>query len=288
MYVNDGPNIIYEDPHVLAVHKPAGLATQTSRVSEPDVVSLVERHLRDARANAAKSGKKASGTPHVSLINRLDQPVEGIVLMALDQKTAAALSAQLRDGSMEKHYLAGVLLSGSADASALTAGPETGVIVTPGSCVRLSDHVFFDKRNNTSGIVSPDHPDARPAELEYRILEIMTPPGSCSPTPGEMTAPASDASPGGSGAIRIALADVRLITGRHHQIRVQMANAGMPLLGDRKYAPECVRKVNKLLNISEICLCACGLTFTHPVSNDKMTLRVKPQGKWNKLFSFSY
>ena len=74
--------------------------------------------------------------------------------------------------------------------------------------------------------------------------------------------------------------DIELITGRYHQIRVQMSHAGMPLLGDRKYGTECVQNVSKLLKISEVALCAYRLSFTHPVTNDIINLRVKPQGKW--------
>ena len=238
------PDIIYEDKYILAVHKPAGLPSQTTSVSRPDVVSMTEEYLRD--------GAHTSARPFVGMINRLDQPVEGIVLMARDNVSAARLAEQLRAGKISKHYLACVVFPPEAE-------PETERITT------LTDSIYHDKKNNYSSIVSPNHPQAKRAELEYRIDDVK-----------EIDSP--------EGLIRAGLADIHLITGRHHQIRVQMSHAGMALVGDRKYGTEYVQTVSKLLNISEVALCACQLSFTHPVTNDIINLRVKPRGKWYSLF----
>lgn len=65
------------------------------------------------------------------------------------------------------------------------------------------------------------------------------------------------------------LVKIHLMTGRHHQIRVQMAHAGMPLIGDRKYG----------LPGTCLALCACRLEFVHPVGRKKMNFEIQPQGK---------
>ena len=65
--------IVYEDKDQIVIHKPAGVATQTARLGEKDLVSEVKNHI------AKESG---SSNPYVAVINRLDQPVEGIVLFA--------------------------------------------------------------------------------------------------------------------------------------------------------------------------------------------------------------
>lgn len=243
---------VYEDKYILAVHKPAGIPSQTASISQSDVVSMTEDYLRGET--------RTSKRPFVGMINRLDQPVEGIVLMARDAKTAAHLAEQLRSGGIEKRYYAGVMPDhegGTIPESA--AGPDGG------SPVILTDHIYHDKKLNYSSIVTPAHKEAKNAKLEYTLI--------CT-----RDVPVND------GSVHIAIADIRLITGRHHQIRVQMSHAGMPLLGDRKYGTEYVQTVSKLLNISEVALCACQLSFTHPVTNDIINLRVKPRGKWYSLF----
>ena len=89
-----------------------------------------------------------------------------------------------------------------------------------------------------------------------------------------------------------ALAEIHLATGRHHQIRVQMAHAGLPLFGDRKYNPnwelyakawqaqmvnESADHVAHRLLAAELALCATELTFRHPQTGKPMHFQVKPQ-----------
>ena len=61
----------------------------------------------------------------------------------------------------------------------------------------------------------------------------------------------------------LSLVEIKLLTGRHHQIRVQMAHMGHPLIGDRKY---------NLTGTSspKLLLCAFRLSFRHPVTGKKM------------------
>ena len=73
------------------------------------------------------------------------------------------------------------------------------------------------------------------------------------------------------------LAEIRLGTGRHHQIRVQMAHKGMPLLGDRKY--NAADKSGLPLG-----LCSCHLAFRHPANGKKMEFKVTPKGETFKGF----
>ena len=67
------------------------------------------------------------------------------------------------------------------------------------------------------------------------------------------------------------LTEIRLDTGRHHQIRVQMAHLGTPLLGDRKYYPG----DNSGYSLG---LCAYKLSFRHPASGKKMEFSSDPSG----------
>ena len=77
----------------------------------------------------------------------------------------------------------------------------------------------------------------------------------------------------------LALVDVRLHTGRSHQIRVQMNAIGTPVYGDMRYGGEKAKK-------GYLALWAYYLSFTHPVSKERMVFRVQPPKEnipWNKF-----
>lgn len=89
--------VIYEDRDIMVCFKPAGIATQTAKVSSQDMVSMLKNYL------AKQNGQKAS---YVGVIHRLDQPVSGLLVFAKNQKAAADLSKQIQDGNANKDYIA--------------------------------------------------------------------------------------------------------------------------------------------------------------------------------------
>lgn len=219
--------ILYEDNDVIVCHKPAGIATQTARVGQADMVSEIANYLKNLHP-------EQKSPPYVGVVHRLDQPVEGILVFARNKAAAADLSRQAAGSGMKKEYLA-VVCGGPFE--------RTG---------ELRDYLLKDGKTNTSRVVPPEVKGAKEARLSYEIL-----------------------SEGVSGT---ALVRVQLDTGRHHQIRVQMANAGMPLLGDHKYAGEAVLTISAGLGVREIALCAYRLTFTHPKTGKRMEFEVRPEG----------
>lgn len=68
----------------------------------------------------------------------------------------------------------------------------------------------------------------------------------------------------------LSVVQIHLGTGRHHQIRVQMAGAGAPLWGDNKYNPEFVNKRGYF----PIALRAFRLSFCHPTTGKRMEFEV--------------
>ena len=74
----------------------------------------------------------------------------------------------------------------------------------------------------------------------------------------------------------LSLVNVHLETGRHHQIRVQFASRGYPLLGDKRYGND---------NYNELGLCAYKLSFTHPVTKELMEFIRFPKGT---IWDFKY
>ena len=77
----------------------------------------------------------------------------------------------------------------------------------------------------------------------------------------------------------LSLVDVRLHTGRSHQIRVQMSAMGTPVFGDMRYGGEKAKK-------GYLALWAYYLSFTHPVSKERMVFRVQPPKENNPWVMF--
>lgn len=118
--------------------------------------------------------------------------------------------------------------------------------------VMLENYMIKDGRTNTSRVCTKDTPGAKPARLHYQVKKKY-----------EETAPAS------------ALVEIRLDTGRHHQIRVQMAHFGHPLAGDRKYG-NTVRENSPAdsKNAEPLRLCAYRLEFRHPRNGRRMVFEL--------------
>ena len=200
--------IVYKDRDILVVNKPAGIPVETKSITQKDVESELKNVL-------AKEGVK---NPYLAVINRIDQPVNGLVLFALNKEAAAKLSKDLTDGKIEKCYKAEVF--GEFDKKEGT----------------LEDMLYKDGKLNQSFVIGekdPGYKQAKKAVLEYREV-----------SPGNL--------------------QIKLITGRHHQIRVQLANAGHPILGDTKYGNEQSKEETQKRNIRTLRLTSYKLKFRHP------------------------
>lgn len=228
--------IIYEDRDMLVCFKPAGLAVQSGRVSEPDMVSELKNYLagqgREVVTSCGAQSSVRCGVPsdrkplYLGVIHRLDQPVSGILAFAKNQRAAAALSGQVADHLMKKTYRAIVM-------------PRDSILEELGAQkqkVRLTDYMVKEPGGGAR-IADPHEKDAKRAQLWYRCLDQKD---SC------------------------ALLEIDLETGRHHQIRVQMAHAGMPLLGDTRYGSRESRELSQRMGIRSVQLQAVKLSLRHP------------------------
>lgn len=224
--------IVYEDKDLLVIHKPAGLATQTARIGQQDVVSELKNYL------SSKSGQK--GQPYLGIVHRLDQPVEGLLVFAKNRNSAAALSNQLN-----KQYYA-VFCGKPAAAEG-----------------ELVDYLSKDSATGRAIIVPEGEAadcGAKRAVLHYRIMKTS------STEQGELS-----------------LADIEIGTGRFHQIRAQMANAGMALLGDEKYADGATKEISRALGVTSVALCAYSLAVRQPATGKLLHFQIHPA---TKAFSF--
>lgn len=89
------PDIVYEDADIIICNKPAGIPSQSDRSFDADLLGAVKTYR-------SERGDKGD----TFIVNRLDKPVGGLVLFALNKRTAAALSAMTGEHSVEKCYYA--------------------------------------------------------------------------------------------------------------------------------------------------------------------------------------
>ena len=210
--------VIYKDSEIIIVNKPAGVPVQTKNITQKDLESEIKKML-------SAEGKK---DPYLAVINRLDQPVSGLVLFALNKQAAAKLSEDLTKERIDKYYKAEVF--GEFE-------QKEGI---------LEDMLYKDAKANVSFVTdekSPHFKESKKSVLEYKEV-----------SPGSL--------------------EIKLITGRHHQIRVQLAHAGHPLLGDTKYGTNESREETLKRGIKELKLKAYKLQINHPKTGERMEFTI--------------
>lgn len=122
----------------------------------------------------------------------------------------------------------------------------------PDDAGELVDYLLKDSKTNTSKVVSKDTKDAKRAELSYEVLDVFET---------------------NEGVLSYLL--IELVTGRHHQIRVQLANQKAGIYGDTKYNPK-FQKVKK--HYQQIGLYSTRLEFEHPVTGEHLVFKQEPEG----------
>jgi 23S rRNA pseudouridine1911/1915/1917 synthase len=216
-------DVLYEDNHLLAVNKPAGLATMGALSGRDSLVEQVRRYLKDRY--------QKPGNVYVGVVSRLDAAVTGVVLLARTSKAAQRLTRQFAHGEPHKIYWA-VIDPPLSDSS--------------GQCV---DWLWHDDLHQRVVVRPPETPEAKQARLTYRTLKKVH---------------------GGT------LLEIKLETGRKHQIRVQLSHRGSPILGDTKYGSTTAFSPG-------IALHARRLEIVHPVRHVPLFLDAPLPSSWKSL-----
>lgn len=136
-------DILYEDASVLVCRKRPGMAVQSAGPGRMDLESALKNYL------AAKDPGK--GVPYLGVVQRLDQPVEGVLVFALTKQAAASLNRQMAEGRMEKIYLALVRAS-----------------LEPGQSGELTD--WLKKEGRRSAVADSAARGGKRARLAYEVL----------------------------------------------------------------------------------------------------------------------
>ena len=215
--------ILFEDDHLLAIDKPAGVAVHGgSGVS----FGVIEQ-LRQARPQAK----------FLELVHRIDRETSGIRLLAKRRSALVALQEQFRSRDTGKTYAALVL----------GAWPARLKVID------MALHKTLDARGERHVLAVPnEHPDGRRAISLVKIISVFD---------------------------GFTLLDVTIKTGRTHQIRVHLAQAGHAIVGDPKYGDYALNKQWARgeglagLRFERMFLHARQLAFDHPASAERITLQ---------------
>jgi len=206
--------LLWEDAHLLAIDKPAGLAVHGGSGLAFGVIEQLRQWRSECR--------------FLELVHRLDRETSGVLLVAKKRSALTQVQAQFRQRSTDKTYLA--LVQGA----------------WPGR------HTVIDQ---------PLHKYLLPdGERRVRPAAADDPAGQRAITLVRVRAPLSVA------AHAMTLLEVRIKTGRTHQIRVHLANAGHPIAGDDKYGDFALNRHLQKNGLKRMFLHAWRLRLQHPDS----------------------
>jgi len=225
-----GIEVLFEDDHLVALVKPAGLPTANAAPGEESVFTVLKRRLgRDA---------------FVGIVSRLDAPVSGVVVVAKTPAAAASLSEQFRERTVAKSYAA--VVAGRFPAA-------VGVWVDWHDAVSRREGERASVLHPASAARDNGGDDApRAAHVRARVVRRA----------GE-----------------VSLVELEPSTGRRHQLRLQLASRGCPIVGDRLYGSRLPFSVP-----GGIALHATRLDFEHPADGRPLTLEAPLPADWKERF----
>jgi 23S rRNA pseudouridine1911/1915/1917 synthase len=240
--VNEHLVIVFEDDHCVALAKPPGQFSQGTwaPAGQMTLESALRNHLHPADP----------GSAYVGIVHRLDRPTSGLLLWAKTSKAARRLSAQFERRSIVKEYWGIVELKRPS----ATAELHKNLAASDGRSAGLGTWSDWLTRPDGSGLASAVEPGtrgARQAVTTWRASGGADLPSGC--------------------------AWLRLwpSTGRTHQLRIQAARRGMPVLGDSAYGATLPFPVPE-----GIALHARSLEFRHPITGIRMKLAAPVPAAW--------
>lgn len=226
--------ILFEDEVLMVVNKPAGLLVHgiTKCRDDLSLVSLLQHYLPEFTG-------EFSNPDRLGLVHRLDKDTSGVMVIAKNQKALANLSSQFMERRVQKTYGAIVHTT-----------PRR--LFSSGIVVAAQRRAVIRQQVVNAAIVSSDN-QTRALQVQSQFANEYS---DCRVTVTGFEVVSSFAD-------RLYL-EVRLFTGRNHQIRCTLSYLGYPIFGDSLYGyPSSL--------ISRQALHALSLTLKHPLSGDTLT-----------------
>ena len=214
--------VIYEDNHIIIVNKQSGEIVQGDKTGDRPLSDIVKDYIKEKY--------QKPGAVFLGVVHRLDRPVSGLVVFARTSKALTRLNKMFAEGEVHKTYWAIVKRSERPE----IRGERLEVRGERNDEWHTLEHwLVRTEKQNKSYAYDHERPNAKKAILKYRAL---------------------------SHSDNYTLLEVNLMTGRHHQIRCQLAAMGCPIRGDLKYGAP---RSNPDGSIS---LMSRRVEFIHPVS----------------------
>lgn len=135
------PTVVLEEPSFAVVNKPAGMPVQADTTGDPDLLGWARAHWQDAQ---------------FELVNRIDRPVSGAVLLAREASMLAALNEAFRERRVEKVYWAIV----------------QGAVKVPTEGMLLQDRLSHDTREHKARVLPEEGSEGEWARLRIRALAV--------------------------------------------------------------------------------------------------------------------
>lgn len=248
--------VLYEDNHIIAVNKTCNEIVQGDKTGDTPLSEIVKAYIKE---KYNKPGEVFLGVTH-----RLDRPTSGVVLFARTSKALTRLNEMLKEKSS---YSVSSLTAERSNSE--TVLQQSGLKKTYWAIVqgepkqpeaRLENYLVRNEKQNKSYVCkSPSL--SREGRREAPKLAVLT----------YRTLARGD---------HYTLLEVNLETGRHHQIRCQLAAIGCPIKGDLKYG---AKRSNP---DGGICLHARQIAFIHPVKKEPVTIVAPVPKEFLTIFPF--
>lgn len=207
--------VVYEDAALLVVDKPSGIAVHGGSGVSFGVIESLRAERPQAKL--------------LELAHRLDRDTSGLLIVAKKRSALVTLHRMLREGEVEKVYVA--LVQGR-----WTGGPRE---------LRERLHKFVTAGGERRVAV---HEGGQAAATRVKPIAVTA---ECS------------------------LLELRLLTGRTHQIRVHLAHAGHPVVGDDKYGDFALNREMAKRGLKRLQLHARRLAFAHPATGAALRLEAR-------------
>lgn len=244
-------DIVWEDPHLLVLDKPAGLVVHPAPgAASGTLVNALLHHCGDSLSGVG-------GVLRPGIVHRIDKDTSGLLVVAKSDAAHQGLARQFAAHAVERRYLA--MAQGAPDAAEPRLAGLAGVSWEAGGVLRIEGNIGRHPGDRKRMTVLSSA--GRRAVTRAKVLERFGP----------------------DARARASLLECRLETGRTHQIRVHLSFAGHPLIGDGVYGRRGAAQAGA--GFPRQALHAASLGFAHPLTGAAMRFEAEPPPDFTGLLT---